>query len=296
MDGVLKSKSPLIVGEVGAESNSDLGIHSIVAAPLLVPDEPAFGVIVAGNYGPQKFNNRHLTLLQTLAGQASLVVRNSELISEIELNSIMAERTRLAREIHDGLAQTLGFLKLQSVQMSNLLATNDLERLQESLNTTYRVLSDAYQDVRQAIDGLRISPNGEGLSVWLKATCIEFEENTGLPVELDELTPGDSLPAEVQVQLIRIVQEALNNVRKHSKANHARISCRKIGEDLLVEVHDDGKGFSPEEVPNVSRYGLQGMQERSDLIGADFQIISLPGEGTTVRIRLPISIGDEIGA
>ncbi|MGW8144702.1 MAG: ATP-binding protein [Anaerolineales bacterium] len=296
MEGVLKSESPMIVGEVGAEPNSDLGIHSIIAAPLLVPDEPAFGVIVAGNYGPQKFNNRHLNLLQTLAGQVSLVVRNSELMSEIEFNTIMAERTRLAREIHDGLAQTLGFLKLQSAQMSNLLATNETERLQESLTTTYRVLSDAYQDVRQAIDGLRISPNGEGLSAWLKAICMEFKENTGLPVELDELTPSNPLPLEVQVQLIRIIQEALNNVQKHSQATHARVSCRQIGEDLLIEVHDDGKGFSPEEVPSVSRYGLQGMQERSDLIGADFQIISLPGEGTTVRIRLPIPIGDEIGA
>jgi len=113
---------------------------------------------------------------------------------------------------------------------------------------------------------------------------------------LDELTPSNPLPPEVQVQLIRIIQEALNNVRKHSQATHARVSCRQIGEDLLIEVHDDGKGFSPEEVPSVSRYGLQGMQERSDLIGADFQIISLPGEGTTVKIRLPIPIGDEIGA
>ncbi|UCD42062.1 MAG: GAF domain-containing sensor histidine kinase [Chloroflexota bacterium] len=296
MEGVLKSGTPIMLGEVDADPDSRRPIHSIIAAPLVLPDEPAFGVIVAGNYGSHKFNNRHLNLLQTLAGQVSLVLRNSELMAEIEFNTIMAERTRLAREIHDGIAQTLGFLKLQSAQMSNLLATNDTEKLQASLATTYKVLSDAYQDVRQAIDGLRISPNGEGLSAWLKETCLEFEENTGLPVELDESSPRESLPPEIQVQLIRIIQEALNNVRKHSDAKRAWVSCRQVGDDLLVEVRDDGKGFSPEEVPSVSRYGLQGMQERSDLIGADFQVISFPGEGTTVRIRLPISVGDQIGA
>jgi two-component system nitrate/nitrite sensor histidine kinase NarX len=295
IEGVLKTGLPITLGEVEVESDSKSGIRSIIAAPLLIPGEPAFGVLLAGNYTPQKFNNRHLTLLQTLAGQVSLVIRNSEVTAEIEFNTIMAERTRLAREIHDGLAQTLGFLKLQSAQMSNLLAANDTERLKESLSTTYNVLSDAYQDVRQAIDGLRISPNGEGLSAWLKETCLEFEENTGLPVDLEEFSPREGLPPEIQVQLIRIIQEALNNVRKHSRAKQAWVSCRQLGEDLLIEVRDDGIGFSLQEIPSVSRYGLQGMQERSDLIGAEFLVVSRPGEGTIVRIQVPIPIGDLVG-
>jgi two-component system nitrate/nitrite sensor histidine kinase NarX len=296
LDGFINSGIPIMLNEVEGELGTGLDFHSIIAIPLVIPDEPAFGVMVAGNYSPHKFNNRHLNLMQTLAGQVSLVVRNSELMSEIEFNTIMAERSRLAREIHDGLAQTLGFLKLQSAQMSNLLATNDTKRLEESLSTTYEVLSDAYQDVRQAIDGLRISPNGEGLSAWLKETCVEFEENTGLLVDLDESAPREPFPPEIQVQLIRIIQEALNNVRKHSDAKQAWVTCHQIGTDILIEIRDDGRGFSPEEVPGVSRYGLQGMQERSDLIGADFQVISRAGEGTTVRIRLPIQVGDQIGA
>lgn len=296
IDGVLKSGQPVLLGDVEGDPNAMLGIHSLIAAPLIFPDEPAFGVLVAGNFSQHKFNSRHLTLLQTLAGQVGLVVRNSKLRAEMEFNTIIAERTRLAREIHDGLAQTLGFLKLQAAQMGNLLAANDIDRLQDNLSTTYKILSDAYLEVRQAIDGLRISPNGEGLSAWLKETCLEFEENTDLPVHLDEFPMEENLPQEIQVQLIRIIQEALNNVRKHSDAKQAWVSCRQVGDDLLVEVRDDGKGFSPEEVPSVSRYGLQGMQERSDLVGADFQVISFPGEGTTVRIRLPIIVGDQIGA
>jgi two-component system nitrate/nitrite sensor histidine kinase NarX len=266
----------------------------LLAAPLVLPEDPVFGVIVAGNTSSHQFNTRHLTLLQTLAGQISLVVRNTELLAEIEFNTIIAERTRLAREIHDGLAQTLGFLKLQAAQMGTLLAAEDTDRLQESLTTTYKVLSDAYLDVRQAIDGLRISPNGEGLSAWLQETCIEFEEISGLPVRLNEIPADVNLPPEVQVQLIRIIQEALSNVRKHAYATQTWVTCRQVGGDFVIEIRDNGCGFLPEEIPGVSKYGLQGMRERSELINADFQVISKPNEGTTVSIRLPFLVGEEL--
>ncbi len=292
IDGILKSGLPVLLGEVDEDPGLVHGLRSLIAAPLVIPEKPAFGVMVAGNFGSHKFNTRHLTLLQTLAGQVSLVVRNSEMRAEIEFNTIIAERTRLAREIHDGLAQTLGFLKLQAAQMENLLAANDIDRLQDSLSTTYKVLSGAYLDVRQAIDGLRISPNGEGLSTWLKETCLEFEENTGLPVNLDESPADENLPPEIQVQLIRIIQEALSNVRKHACATQAWVSYRQIGQDFIIEVRDDGRGFSLEEIPRVYRYGLQGMRERSELIGADIQVFSQIDEGTTVKIRIPMPTGE----
>lgn len=292
--GVVKSGQPVLIGTLEKDPDRAQDLHSLLAAPLVLPEEPVFGVIVAGNTSSHQFNSRHLTLLQTLAGQISLVVRNSELLAEIEFNTIIAERTRLAREIHDGLAQTLGFLKLQAAQMGTLLAAEDTDRLQESLTTTYKVLSDAYLDVRQAIDGLRISPNGEGLSAWLQETCIEFEEISGLPVRLNEIPADVNLPPEVQVQLIRIIQEALSNVRKHAYATQTWVTCRQVGGDFVIEIRDNGCGFLPEEIPGVSKYGLQGMRERSELINADFQVISKPNEGTTVSIRLPFLVGEEL--
>jgi signal transduction histidine kinase len=93
---------------------------------------------------------------------------------------------------------------------------------------------------------------------------------------------------EVQAQLVRIVQEALNNVRKHSRASMVRISLRNWGGDLLLEINDDGQGFDPDDIPPVAQYGLRGMRERAELIGADFQIISQPRSGTTVRLNLPM--------
>lgn len=294
IQGVIKSGKPVLLGTLEKGPASEGYLYSAIAAPLILPEEPVFGGIIAGNTSAHKFNTRHLALLQTLAGQISLVVRNTELLAEIEFNTIIAERTRLAREIHDGLAQTLGFLKLQAAQMGNLLAAKDTHRLQQSLTTTYKVLSDAYLDVRQTIDGLRITPTGEGLSTWLKETCIEFEENFGLPVSLDEVPGEVNLPSEIQVQLIRIVQEALSNVRKHAFATKAWVNCRIVGNDFVIEIRDDGRGFTPDEVPGVSKYGLQGMRERSELIGGEFQVFSKPGEGTTVSIHVPLMVGEEL--
>lgn len=294
VEGVQKSGQPLLLGEVEGEPGSVQGVRSLISAPLVISDEPAFGVILAGRKHSTKFSSRHLSLLQTLAGQLSLVVRNAELRAEIEFNSIMAERTRLAREIHDGLAQTLGFLKLQVAQMENYLASEDIGRLQNNLSMTYKVLSDAYLDARQAIDDLRITPGSEGLESWLRETCLEFEENTGLKVNLQGSPAAENLPPEIQVQLIRIIQEALSNVRKHAQASQAWIEIHQEGENFKVEIRDDGRGFHPDELPGVSKYGLQGMHERSDLIGADLLIISAPEEGTIIKVQVPVPTGESI--
>jgi two-component system nitrate/nitrite sensor histidine kinase NarX len=294
VEGVQKSGLPVLLGEVEGEQGVDQLVRSLIAAPLVISGETAFGAILAGNTQSRKFTSRHLSLLQTLAGQISLLVRNSELRAEIEFNSIMSERTRLAREIHDGLAQTLGFLKLQAAQMENFLAAEDTKRLETSLSKTYEVLSDAYLDVRQAIDDLRVSSRSEGLSGWLRETCLDFQENTGVAVTLEGSSAADDLPLELQVQLIRIIQESLSNVRKHAQATRAWIEYYPEDQDFVVEIRDNGRGFLPDEVPAVSKYGLQGMRERSEMIAADLQIISAPEEGTIIKVRVPVPKREQI--
>ena len=101
------------------------------------------------------------------------------------------------------------------------------------------------------------------------------------------------LPPEVHAQLIRIVQESLSNIRKHAQAKQVWFTCQQHEQDLILEIRDDGRGFDPEDVPLVSKHGLQGMRERAELIGADFQVESRPGEGASVRIRLPLTLGEE---
>jgi two-component system, NarL family, nitrate/nitrite sensor histidine kinase NarX len=214
-------------------------------------------------------------------------------MAQLEYQAVLDERTRLAREIHDGLAQTLAFLKIQSAQMQNYLSRGETERLTSTLQSSYRTLSDAYLDARQAIDNLRRAPSSS-LRDWLGEVLADFRESAGVQAELSAFEVSGDFPPTVQAQLIRIVQEALSNVRKHAAANQVLVSAREQQGDIVLEVRDDGVGFSPENLDGNARYGLRGMRERSDMIGAEFQISSQPGQGTVILLRLPARLKEEV--
>jgi two-component system nitrate/nitrite sensor histidine kinase NarX len=171
--------------------------------------------------------------------------------------------------------------------MRNRFQRGETENLGENFDAIYGSLTEAYQDARQSIDGLRISPDGDDLDGWLYQTIQEFEEISGTSV-VAHIDMDQKLPPEVHAQLVRILQEALSNIRKHAKAGQVGVDCHEIDGDLVMEIRDDGLGFLPEDIAASARYGLRGMRERSDLLGADFQVISQPNRGTTIRVRLPL--------
>ncbi len=291
VDGILQtvisSGQPVLIADVSGNLDASPAVRALMAAPMIFSDEFVRGAIFVTSRRVKAFNQRQLSILQTISSQTALVVQNANLIAELEYKTMMGERARLAREIHDGLAQTLGFLKLKMAQMKNYADQGEYDRLVETIPVCYDTLADAYQEVRQAIEGLRIESNGSGMEGWLRQTAAEFQENSGLQVHIVEPVEKANLPSEVHAQLIRILLEALNNVRKHARGGETWISCQEIDGDLIFEVRDDGIGFDIEDISGSSRYGLQGMRERAELIGADFQIISRPMEGTAVRLRLP---------
>ncbi len=271
-----------------------------LALPLLLPEDtlpevntPAgLGILLVGVNRPFEFHPRQRVILKAVAAQSALLVENERLIRSLEYKTVIQERARLAREIHDGLAQTLAFLKLQAAQMQAYLAQGDLARLGRILKDNYQTLAEAYLDTRQAIDDLRLTPQ-DGLEHWLERQLSEFENLTGLRVERHIHPLGRPLVPEVQAQLVRIVQEALSNVRKHARAQQVRVSLVEQKGVTILEVSDDGQGFCVEDLPDVTRHGLRGMRERAELLGADFQITSQPLQGTTVRLALPQTLAEE---
>ncbi len=262
------------------------------AVPLVWQAQGPEGVLLLGSNSAQAFAQRHQALLETLAGQAALLIQNSRLMVQLEYQAVVDERARLAREIHDGLAQTLAFLKIQAAQMQNYLSRGETERLTSTLQASYRTLSDAYIDARQAIENLRRTPSAS-LADWVRQVAADYEQTTGQQVALDEFNLSVEYPPNVQAQLIRIIQEALSNVRKHAAAEHVAIRGIQKPDSVLIEVRDDGKGFAPEQVDGSLRFGLRGMHERAESIGADFQIASQPGAGTILSLRLPVPIKEK---
>lgn len=224
--------------------------------------------------------------MQAMAFPTHLPVGFQSPAPEVEARAILGERMRLACEIHDGLAQTLAFLKIEIGRVEKLLEQGKSKQAASILHDSSLTLSDAYLDARQAIENLRCGPDGR-LETWLGQVVEDFETLSGLRVEL-KLSNLPALPINVQAQMIRIVQEALTNARKHSLASLVKLSAWEQDGEVRLEVRDNGQGFALSNIIAAARFGLRGMRERAETIGADFQVASSPGEGVTIHLRVPI--------
>jgi signal transduction histidine kinase len=233
--------------------------------------------------------NRVIQAMQYSGHPTVTVTDAGSLLPEIEFRAIIGERTRLAREIHDGLAQSLAYLKIVIGQAESLLAQGKSEQAAHILRDSSHTINDIYLDARHAIENLR-SSSGD-LESWLSQVAADFTEISGMPVDLTTNLENQPSP-DVQAQLIRIIQEALNNVRKHAGAKRVRVDVCQQNGDLLITVEDDGCGFNPTDMQIQSRFGLRGMRERAEAIGATLKIESQPGGGTYINIRIPGRPGD----
>jgi two-component system nitrate/nitrite sensor histidine kinase NarX len=216
----------------------------------------------------------------------SMDIQNASLIERLEYQAVLEERSRLAREIHDGLAQTLAFLKIEAARMQRYVANGEVRSIDNTLQACYQTLSEAYLDARQAIDNLRRVPD-QSLADWLQTTADDFGTLTGMEVNVSYIELVAPFKPSVKAQVMRIVQEALTNIRKHAQACTVSISAIELEREAIIEIQDNGRGFSPEDI-QTSQYGLRSMRERAESIGAGFQVVSIPGTGTTVRLQIPI--------
>ncbi len=261
------------------------GLHPYwVVLPLRWRGETE-GLLLLGHRAPLIFSRRLRQILQVATLQWALLLHHQHVLENLEYQTILEERTRLAREIHDGIAQTLAFLQLEIGRLQLYLNEGRLDALSQGLQAFRRTLNDAFFELRLAIDQLRHSPHGEW-SAWLRETAEGFTRQSGIETHC-EIASLPALPSHVQVQLSRIVQEALTNVWKHAQARQVTIRCQREGCRLWLEIVDDGRGFDMERGLS-SQYGLQGMRERATAVGAELHILSSPGAGTSVRLILDL--------
>lgn len=282
--GAMQTDSPLVIHDLEQETAAT--VRSLLTAPLHT-ERGALGSLVLWSNRPDAFNRRHTQLVAIVAGQAAFLLENHRLTLQGEYRIALAERARLAREIHDGLAQTLGYLKLRATQINGWLAAGDYKRSDEGLAEVRQLLNEAYIDAREAIDGLRLQSDHQDMVAWVGEIVAEFELLSGIPVEKVEI-PEVSLTSEAQIQLQRIVQEAFSNIRKHAQATAVHLRWQKDGNWLTLQIADNGRGFNLDDVAPVDRHGLRIMQERAELLNADFQITSLAHQGTEVTVTIPL--------
>ena len=231
---------------------------------------------------------QRMRLAVGLAGQMTLLVTYHRRALQAGNQAMLDERARLCRELHDGVAQTLSYLKLRADQVAGWLERNEQEKAGEAVREIREVLTELYEDARDALDGLGQKGQDGHISAWCAPVIEAFEERSGIQVAADEI-PDVMLPAPVAAQLQRIVQEALCNIRKHSGATRASLKWRTTGDSLLVCIADNGRGFDPDpKVLRPAQHGLRSMQERAALLGADLRIESAPGRGASISLKIPI--------
>ncbi len=211
----------------------------------------------------------------------------------VRQRAIMEERERIARELHDGLAQLLGYVNTKAMAVRLLLKNRQSEAAEKQLLQVEEAAREMFVDVREAIAGLRMNGRADAdLATMINDYALQFTRLSDLPVNVT-IAPearGTPIAAEAELQMLRIVQEALANVRKHAAASEARIDMRREGRMLVLAIADNGRGFDPAHIHtnHRPRFGLSTMRERADAVGAEFQLDSNPGSGTCVTVRLPL--------
>jgi signal transduction histidine kinase len=294
---VLREGQHLRLGDLTQHSHSQgFPAHHPPMRSLLAVPIPCKGPFLGNLYLTEKVGGSQFTeddedTLVRFALQAALAIDNAHLHEQVADLAVAQERLHIAHEMHDGLAQVLGYVNTKVQAAEAYLRREKPEEAGAQLRELSSAARSAYSDVRESIVGLRTLPGPQRpLTAVLEEYLRSWEEMSRVSTSL-RIDSSVHLRPSQELQIVRIIQEALTNVRKHAKAAHATIEIRREDGKLVTVISDDGVGFSAAarargEFP---QFGLSTMRERAASIGGTLTIDSIPGSGTKVRFELTLS-------
>lgn len=243
----------------------------------------------------RRFDPSEMETLTGLATQIGLALEASRLQGELQVLAIQGERERIAREMHDGLAQVLGYVNTKSQAVEELLAADRVAEARRQLAELAAAARSVYVDVRESILSLSTPvPSDRGVVAALEEYAALYAESSKLAVKFHagKESARAQLPAAVQAEVFSIAREALTNVRKHARAHRVTVNVAVEEEDMVLRIQDDGVGFEaellatgPERWPH---FGLAGMRERAESVGGRITWRSRLGDGTLVELHVPV--------
>jgi signal transduction histidine kinase len=258
---------------------------SVLAVPLLVKEE-VYGGLVLYYSTPRQLSEEEIGLAVTLADHAALAIENARLRTQVRQTAVTAERNRLARDLHDSVAQALYSMTLYAEATNRAMAAGKQDVVTENMRELHDMAREAMLDMRLLIFELHPPVlEDEGLVAALQARIAAVESRGGVQVEV--CTDGERrLPLPIEEALYWITQEALNNAVKHAKAQHVTVQLRFDEEKAYLEVRDDGLGFDAADAELAGGLGMRGIKERVRQIDAKLHIDSIPEEGTSVKVEV----------
>ncbi|MBP9928543.1 MAG: type IV pili methyl-accepting chemotaxis transducer N-terminal domain-containing protein [Rhodoferax sp.] len=262
------------------------GFETIVSIPIRLHDR-LMGEVDLFFHAQIDVSDSDRSLLEALTAHLAAAMENFRLAALEKEAAVSQERSFLARELHDSIAQSLAFLKIQVQLMQDALGRDDLLQAKVVLDEINIGVRESYADVRELLVHFRTRANAEDIEPALKTTLRKFELQSAMPTALQMEGQGMPLDPDLQVQVLHIVQEALSNVRKHAAATQVWLDVQQAPR-WRFEIRDNGTGFSnADDAHNDNHVGLRIMRERAERIGASLDIHSVPGRGSSVILTLP---------
>ncbi len=258
------------------------GLQSILYVPLLLGGEiPGFLTINATK--PRRFSPQEIDLAQALAQQISLAIQLTRMGAQANQTAILRERNRMAREIHDTLAQGFTGIVIQLEAAEDTL-TEAPPTARDHLSRARALARESLAEARRSVWALR-AENQLDLFTTLRRQAASLTAGTKIIVHVTQDGVPRPLPENLEQSMLRIGQESLTNALRHGKASQVWIRLSFASESVELKVEDDGIGFDP--ATSTNGFGLTGMRERAEELGGTLQIAAVPGRGTTVVVRFP---------
>ena len=267
------------------------GIELVASVPLMAKGR-LVGAIQLGAREIRAFAPEELSLLAAIGQQVGMAVENARLYEQAQQSAAYAERSRLARELHDSVTQSLYSLTLYAEAVARMMQDGEHAQAADALREMRDTAQEALREMRLLVFQLRPPAlEKSGLAAALQARLDAVETRGGIRVKLlvEGASGAEQLPLLIQEELYHIAQEALNNALKHAHPRQVRVCLRFSQDAVYLEISDDGLGFAVASVQDSGGLGLPGMRERAERIGADLHIESAPGQGTKVMVRVPRS-------
>jgi two-component system, NarL family, nitrate/nitrite sensor histidine kinase NarX len=262
-----------------------VGYQNLVSVPVRL-QQRLIGEIDLFFRSDIQLNADETELLDALASHLASALEGLRAAALEREAAVGEERALLARELHDSIAQSLAFLKIQAGLLRGAVQKQQPDKVQSTLDELDAGLKESINDVRELLVHFRTRTNTDDIEAALQETLQKFQHQTGLPTRLQLDGEGLPLPADVQVQVLHVLQEALSNVRKHADASHVSLDVHK-GSQWRFVVRDNGSGFDAAQQHGETHVGTKIMRERAERIGASVLIESRVGQGTTVTLTLP---------
>ncbi len=289
---LLYSLTPIMSAALLFEEKIALSLAAIATLSLSVthlvfsPFTERFAAVMQGH---------NLTLLIVYALFSFVVASvpyriNLNIRRRIEREAIIEERRRIAREIHDGVAQSLSYLNMKTKKVSDLVSSQDTVRAIQELGEIREVVQDTYEDIRESIDQLSAETRTVPIIPAMGNYIRDFSQNNGIRVNFNAPRPFTSLSPVAELQLLRISQEALTNVRRHAMASEVEVTLGIADQSVVMSILDNGQGFNLQDLEKAppGYHGLNIIKERAESLGGSVDIVTTPGSGTDIRVYLPI--------